>query len=180
MRDPKSQPANAEQKAPTRIGSGDWLGDWSNSFWASCKVCCKSALGTLPKHRITAHRWLTKHNWMVGTLRAIWRLPETAWCALPQYALKLRQAYWLKLLNLHCALLKLQCQVFIRRLEVGYLRLQVRHLTVKSRKLLAQKIDMDAHNCRRAMLDYELLNQIQRSKINAHKLCGAKSPNVES
>gem|GEM_PF-3227290 len=114
---------------------------------------------------------------MAGALRTIWRAlkPSAGW--LPKNSGEWVQPNWLKLTNLGLTLLKLECQVLIRRLEVKCLCLQLRHLTVKSRKLLAQKIDVDLHDGCRAVLDNELLKQVQGCEVNVHNVCGAKWPN---
>ena len=104
------------------------------------KVCCKSALGTLPKHRITAHRWLTKHNRMVGTLWTIWCLPETVRRALPQYALEIMEASgeWLTILR--------------QGFQLEILQFKLRVLRYKQRKLLRENAKL-----RRLQINHVLL-----------------------
>jgi len=64
--------------------------------------------------------------------------------------------------------LKLYFQILVRRIEVCYFRFQLHHLTIESTELLAKKIDVDALNRRRSVLDNELLDQVERGKVNGH------------
>ncbi|MGD0537798.1 MAG: hypothetical protein ABSC03_09150, partial [Verrucomicrobiota bacterium] len=103
--------------------------------WCACKRRFKSALGTLPEYRI-ASRWLTKHDRVVGTLWAIWSLPETVACAFPQHTLKLSEGThdWLRILKLCAKLCNLQ-------LKLRILALKRRYLLREQRRLLLQQVN---------------------------------------
>ena len=170
----------------TKTGSGCWLQRFVRplveliSSWSSRKIRCESANGTLPQHRVAAHRWLTEHDRMAGALRTIRRAlkPSAGW--LPKNSREWVQSGWLKTPYLGAQIINLYYQILIRRLEVSILIFQTRQLTVKSRKLLAQVANMNAHHGSRAMLDDELLNKVEGCKVYAHNFCDAKWPNEKS